>query len=162
MNQIGLDLVATSVFVVFTVDSMEFVKKEDVFVLKDGEDLCATSSCVMKNVKIMVNVSMEAVSVNKAGMEDIVVLMDVVETVMAMESVNSSKHPEMIIMNGDVNVRMDGVVPSVIRDKKPTVRMKWIMIKVFANIVVLLSGWLLINGLKNFQSLTFNLAKVSL
>ena len=122
MNQIGLDPIATSVLAVFLVVLMEPVNLVDVFVTMGGQGPCVTPNFVITNVRNMANVSMEAVSVNRDGMGVTAVLTGVPTIAMDMESVNYNRVRLMISRSGDVNVRMVGEEPSVIRDRRPTVR----------------------------------------
>ena len=116
----GLDLIVTQVSAVFPVDLTDLVLMEGACVSEDGRESCVTSSSVMIGVWIMVNVLMEVVFVNKAGMASTAVLMVVVETVVVMESADSLE----LRVTGVASAEMVGEETCVIRDKKLSVRMR--------------------------------------
>ena len=116
----GRDLIVTQVSAVFPVDLTDLVLMEDACVSEGGRESCVTSRSVMIGVWIMVNVLMEVVFVNKAGMASTAVSMVVVETVVVMESADSLE----LRVTGVASAEMVGEENCVIRDKKPSVRMR--------------------------------------
>ena len=116
----GRDLIVTQVSAVFPVDLTDLVLMEAVSVSEGGRGSCVTSRSVMIGVWIMVNVLMEVVFVNKAGMASTAVSMVVVETVVVMESADSLE----LRVTGVASAEMVGEENCVIRDKKPSVRMR--------------------------------------